>query len=80
MYRFLSDIPLGETAFVTKLITKGSMRTRLKELGLIPGTAVTKVGVSPMGDPCAYRIRGAVIALRNFDCTGVMVAREKLWD
>lgn len=73
MYRFLSDVPLGATAYVTRLNIKGALRSRLEALGLVEGTAVTKVGISPMGDPSAYRVRGAVIALRNRDACGICV-------
>jgi ferrous iron transport protein A len=34
------------------------------DLGLVPGTRVKTLRVSPLGDPKAYLIRGAVIALR----------------
>ncbi len=27
----------------------------------------------PLGDPCAYLIRGAVIAIRSEDCRGILV-------
>lgn len=51
------------------------MRRRLRELGLVEGTAVTCLGRSPLGDPAAYGILGAVIALRDRDAAGVLVER-----
>ena len=44
---------------------------RLLDLGLIRGTRVTCTAKSPAGDPAAYLIRGAVIALRGRDARGV---------
>ena len=44
---------------------------RLLDLGLIPGTRVVCQGHSPAGDPAAYLIRGAVIALRARDAAGI---------
>lgn len=61
----------GESAFVAKVHADESMRRRLLDIGLIPGTRVTCMGRSPAGDPCAYLIRGAVIALRSSDAAGV---------
>lgn len=61
----------GESAFVTEVHADDSMQRRLLDLGLIPGTRVTCMGKSPAGDPCAYLIRGAVIALRGTDAAGV---------
>lgn len=61
----------GESAFVTSVCAPDSMRRRLLDIGLIPGTKVTCMGRSPAGDPVAYLIRGAVIALRGSDAAGV---------
>ena len=47
------------------------MELRLTDLGLIPGTKVVCVAESPAGDPRAYLIRGALIALRNSDGNGI---------
>jgi len=43
---------------------RGVERRRLMDLGVIPGTIIQSEINSPLGDPTAYRIRGAVIALR----------------
>ena len=69
----LSDIKLGESAKVTSLKNRGSMRRRLQDIGLIEGTKVKCVLKSPCGDPSAYQIRGAVIALRNDDASNIYV-------
>ena len=58
---------------------EGAMRRRLLELGLVAGTRVRCLGRSPLGDPSAYEIRGAVIALRDRDSAGVLVEGEA-WD
>ena len=70
----LSDIDVGERAVVRRLEIAGSMRRRLLDIGLCEGTLVQCVGKSPMGDPKAYLIRGAVIAIRSYDGRGVIVS------
>ena len=65
----------GESAFVTEVRASSAMRRRLMDIGLIPGTKVTCMGRSPAGDPAAYLIRGAVIALRQADAAGVGLER-----
>ena len=66
---------------VLSLSHTGAMRRRLQELGLVPGTVVKCVGKSPGGDPLAYLIRGAVIAIRAGDASKIEVAREGWsWD
>ncbi|MCL1917750.1 MAG: ferrous iron transport protein A [Peptococcaceae bacterium] len=54
-----------------------SMRRRLQDLGLIEGTEVVCVCKSPLGDPKAFGIRGAVIALRAEDSSRVRVQWEQ---
>jgi len=67
----------GECARVQALTQQDSMRRRLQDIGLIEGTLVACVLKSPWGDPTAYRIRGALIALRGSDAAGVLIhARE----
>lgn len=63
----LSSLEVGDSRTVVGIspVCQGLQRRRLLDLGLIPGTEVTAVMTSPMGDPMAYRIRGAVIALRR---------------
>ncbi len=43
---------------------RGAERRRFLDLGILPGTQIRAEMRSPSGDPVAYRIRGALIALR----------------
>ncbi len=70
----LSALPLGGSCRVSELQGHGGMRRRLMDLGLIKGTKVTALEKSPSGDPTAYLIRGAVIALRSDDAKTVLVS------
>lgn len=70
----LTALNIGETARVQKLSSTGSMRRRLQDIGLIEGTEVECVLKSPSGDPAAYQIRGAVIALRSEDSSNVLIS------
>ena len=76
----LCDLRPGQGGTVCQLNTVGSMRRRLLDLGLMPDAAVVCVGVSPGGDPAAYGIRGAVIALRRADAATVTVRRWEVDD
>lgn len=66
----------GQSAYVTHVAAEPAMGRRLLDLGLIPGTKVTCQGHSPAGDPAAYLIRGAVIALRSKDAACIGMERE----
>lgn len=69
----LNTIKLGSTCKVNLLIADGIIRRRFLDLGLISGTEVKALTKSPSGDPVAYLIRGAVIALRSEDASKILV-------
>ena len=69
----LNDIQPGEKAVVRELRSDGSIHRRLLDIGLVRGTKVECVGKSPGGDPGAFLIRGAVIAIRSEDCGDILV-------
>ena len=52
------------------------MRRRLLDIGLVENTRVECVGQSPSGDPKAFLIRGAVIALRLSDCAMIPLKED----
>jgi DtxR family Mn-dependent transcriptional regulator len=65
--RRLSSLGVGQQATVVDIspACRGPERRRLLDLGVVPGTVIGAELVSTGGDPVAYRIRGAMIALRN---------------
>ncbi len=69
----LKDMMPGQQAVVKSLISSGSIRRRLLDIGLTEGTMVKCVGKSPAGDPSAFLIRGAVIAIRSCDSEKILV-------
>jgi ferrous iron transport protein A len=70
----LNEIAPGERAVICSLQSTGSMRRRLLDIGLIKDTEVECLGRSPGGDPSAYLIRGAVIAIRSEDCKDILIS------
>jgi DtxR family Mn-dependent transcriptional regulator len=76
--RRLSDLDRGESGRVRSLETRGLSRRRLLDLGLVPGTLVTRILDAPLGEPVAYRIRGSLIALRREDARGVLIEAAEM--
>ena len=70
----LADLVQGNTAIISELSSNGTIRRRLQDIGFIPGTKVVCIQSSPLGDPVAYLIRGAVIALRHEDASCILVS------
>lgn len=66
----------GQQARVVDLspACRGPERRRLLDLGFVPGTIVGVEMTSPIGDPTAYRVRGALIALRRQQSNLIRIA------
>ena len=77
-YDSLDDLARGERARVVRIspACRGLERRRLLDLGLLPGTEVLVEMVSPTGDPVAYQVRGATVALRRRQAGQIQVERE----
>lgn len=71
----LNNLKDNEKAIVLDLTATDETRRRLQDIGLINGTQVLCLMHSPLGDPVAYNIRGAVIALRSEDASMVIVKK-----
>jgi Fe2+ transport system protein FeoA len=63
-------------AIVTDLTSTGGQRRRMMDLGILPGTRIEVELISPLGDPVAYRVRGAVIALRRSQAQQVQITLD----
>lgn len=69
----LNFLPIGKKATVKMLTSDGTIRRRMLDLGLISDTVVEALQKSPSGNPVAYHIRGAVIALRSEEASKILV-------
>ncbi len=69
----LNQLNINQTAKVISVKLEGTMRRRLQDLGLIPGTTVLCTQKSPAGSPMAFKVRDTVYALRNEDSSQIEV-------
>jgi DtxR family transcriptional regulator, Mn-dependent transcriptional regulator len=71
----LSALARGCSATVLGLLSGciGSERSRMLDLGFVPGSVVTPELASPLHGPVAYRVRGTLIALRGSQAAQVLV-------
>ncbi len=74
--RDLSSLPLGQSGRVRCLRAGAGMERRLMDLGFTPGAKAACVLAAPGGGIRAYRIRGAVIALRQREARTVILEEE----
>ena len=76
-YARLARAAKGERVRVIGILPtcRGLERHRLLDLGIVPGTEVEAELQSASGDPVAYRIRGALIALRRNQADQIQVEK-----
>ena len=76
----LDKLNINERGRVAALLARGAMRQRMIALGIVEGTEIECIGRSPLGDPSAYWVRGAVIAIRKKDARSILVFRKEACD
>ena len=72
----LDQLQKGEIAVVARLTSAGLNRRRMMDLGILPGARIEIEMESPLGDPVAYRVRGAVVALRREQAREILILAE----
>ncbi len=78
MEKSLACLKVGESSVVSGINTQGPLHRRLLDIGLVVGTRIKCILKSPFGDPSAYLIRGAVIAIRQEDGEKIKVNSDAL--
>ena len=69
----LSYIPHDKAVTVKKLDSNGALRRRLLDLGFVCGNSVVPLFSDFKNNITAYRVNGAVIALRRDDANSIFV-------
>lgn len=69
----LSDLPMGHSGTVVEIHMEDGIKRRLLDLGLVRDSRIRALNRSPAGDPVAFEVRGAVIALRNDVASHILV-------
>lgn len=69
----LSSLSSGESGHIAAIELHGLLRRRILDLGMVPGTTIECIRRSPAGDPIAFKVRDAVIALRCGDASQIKV-------
>ncbi len=71
----LSSLKRGQAAEIIGIsrTMRPVERRRLLDLGVLPGTKIRAEFISPTGDPVAYMIRGALIALRKDQADKILI-------
>lgn len=69
----LNRLPLRTSATIRAVGGDHAFRRRLLELGFLPGSRVTVLGVAPLGDPLDLELRGCRYSLRHAEAEAIEV-------
>jgi ferrous iron transport protein A len=70
----LADLAVGASATIQAYPATGIAFTRLREMGLLPGTEVKLVRIAPLGDPIEIQVRGYRLSLRKAEAAQITLA------
>ncbi|MGI6783577.1 MAG: FeoA family protein [Aminivibrio sp.] len=69
----LSSLAVGEGGIVSKIEGDGSLKKRILEMGLVPGTEVRIERKAPLNDPVSVWFRGYELSLRVDEADAVFI-------
>ncbi len=72
----LNDISKPGVLLVTGISVTGSLRQRLYDMGVCPGTKIDFIRTAPLTDPIQVRIGGYHVALRRSEAIYVEVSQD----
>jgi len=77
-FKLLSTLKIGEKGKILGISKqlRGHQRRRLMDFGIVPGTEIEAELESASGDPKAYKVRGASIALRKQQAEKIYLVSE----
>ncbi len=61
----LRQMATGQKGIISKIKATGELGRRIRDLGLIPRTALEIRGRAPLNDPIAIRVHNFILTLRN---------------
>jgi DtxR family Mn-dependent transcriptional regulator len=78
-FKTLSSLSIGEEGVVMGIskACRGQQRRRLQDFGIVPGTVIRAELKSVGGDPVAYKIRGANVALRKKHTDQIFIRKSE---
>jgi len=75
--RTLATLKPGDKGTIINVTAPNSLRQRLYDLGLTPGTEVDLVKFAPLGDPIEIKLRGYRLTLRKNEAIFVILEEQK---
>ena len=71
--RVLSQLKVGESGKVKRILGEGALRRRLLDMGITPNTVLCLIHKAPFGDPLVISLRGYELTLRKTEAASVLL-------
>ncbi|MBQ7609387.1 MAG: ferrous iron transport protein A [Desulfovibrionaceae bacterium] len=71
----LTSLKKGERGKILQVRSQGELGKRIRDIGIVPGIAVTVLGRAPLGDPLALRVADTTVALRKREAAQILIAQ-----
>jgi ferrous iron transport protein A len=72
----LREMRVNQSGTVSAVMVGGELGRRIRDMGLVPGTAIKVQGRAPLRDPVALKVRGSTLTLRNDEADYIQVEVE----
>ncbi|MBI9089405.1 MAG: FeoA domain-containing protein [Desulfobacterium sp.] len=69
----LREMQVNQTGIIKSVGATGELGRRIRDMGLVPNTAIRIVGRAPLKDPVALRLLDFTITLRNNEADFITV-------
>ncbi|MFO7713545.1 ferrous iron transport protein A [Desulfosarcina sp.] len=69
----IRDMRVNQQGTIASVKIGGELGRRLRDMGLVPGTAIRIQGRAPLYDPVALRVKGFTLTLRNNEADHIEV-------
>jgi len=69
----LKELSVGNSAKVVRILGDSSLKRRLLDMGLVPGTGITVSTIAPLGDPIDIIVKGYHLSLRKEEASQILV-------
>ena len=77
-HRTLEDLSPGQSGTILSIANKsGTVKRRLVDMGLTPGTEVRVTKIAPLGDPIEVSLRGYELSLRKADAGQIVMGQPQ---
>jgi Fe2+ transport system protein FeoA len=71
--RTIENLKLGQSGKIKKIEGNDSLRKRLLDMGVTPGTKIEVIKIAPLGDPVGIKVRGYHLSLRKDEASVISV-------